>query len=252
MCDDWDDLIEYVVQKFLRNFQTGGCYDAGSPQRSVSGSPDQEGSPSAESEQQLLEPEQTAGDDDIFYEVPKSDIESLRGQLMDSGSCFSIIDMHSCSNVSFCKGFQKQMDWVQSSLLISCSARLGTYIGQEFRNPIASLSLKMNVSCPIVPWTEIEASALRSDLFLILLHRLGLLPPAPQTGLYPRIPREWSSDTLYSVALFFGPVEQQKVDFDLALVSKVELPIPNSIADMPEDGQCSLPLFNYIVQIIKH
>lgn len=227
MCDDWDDLIEYVVQKFLRNFQTGGCYDAGSPQRSVSGSPDQEGSPSAESEQQPLEPEQTAGDDDIFYEVPKSDIESLRGQLMDSG-------------------FQKQMDWVQSSLLISCSARLGTYIGQEFRNPIASLSLKMNVSCPIVPWTEIEASALRSDLFLILLHRLGLLPPAPQTGLYPRIPREWSSDTLYSVALFFGPVEQQKVDFDLALVSKVELPIPNSIADMPEDGLLPLTWQPYL------
>ncbi|XP_057372867.1 protein timeless-like [Daphnia carinata] len=227
MCDDWDDLIEYVVQKFLRNFQTGGCYDAGSPQRSVSGSPDQDGSPSAESEQQPIDPEQTAGDDDIFYEVPKSDIESLRGQLMDSG-------------------FQKQMDWVQSSLLISCSARLGTYIGQEFRNPIASLSLKMNVSCPIVPWTEIEASALRSDLFLILLHRLGLLPPAPQTGLYPRIPREWSSDTLYSVALSFGPVEQQKVDFDLALVSKVELPIPNSLADMPEDGLLPLTWQPYL------
>lgn len=88
MCDDWDDLIEYVVQKFLRNFQTGGCYDAGSPQRSVSGSP--MCSRSTESEQQPFDhlPEQTTGDDDIFYEVPRTNIESLRGQLMDSGSFY--------------------------------------------------------------------------------------------------------------------------------------------------------------------
>jgi len=95
----------------------------------------------------------------------------------------------------------------------------------------------MKVSCPIIPWTEIEASALRSDLFLFLLHRLGLLPPVPHAGLYPRIPSEWSTDTIYSVALSFGPIDQQKVDFDLSLVNKVELPIPNSLADMPADGQ---------------
>ena len=95
----------------------------------------------------------------------------------------------------------------------------------------------MNVSCPIIPWTEVEASALRSDLFLFLLHRLGLLPPVPHAGLYPRIPPEWSTDTIYSVALSFGPIDQQKVDFDLSLVNKVELPIPSSLADMPADGQ---------------
>lgn len=121
--------------------------------------------------------------------------------------------------------------------MVSCSARLGTYNGQEFRNPIASLSRKMKVSCPIIPWTEVEASALRSDLFLFLLHRLGLLPPIPHAGLYPRIPPEWSTDTIYSVALSFGPIDQQKVDFDLSLVSKVELPIPSSLAEMPADGQ---------------
>ncbi|XP_046461857.1 protein timeless-like isoform X1 [Daphnia pulex] len=224
MCDDWDDLIEYVVQKFLRNFQTGGCYDVGSPQRSVSGSPDQEGGSPAtdtEAQQQFDAQASPAGDDDPFFDTPRTDIESLRGQLMDSG-------------------FQKQLDWIQSSLLVSCSARLGTYNGQEFRNPIASLSRKMKVSCPIIPWTEVEASALRSDLFLFLLHRLGLLPPVPHAGLYPRIPPEWSTDTIFSVALSFGPIDQQKVDFDLSLVSKVELPIPSSLAEMPVDG--SLPL----------
>ena len=87
MCDDWDDLIEYVVQKFLRNFQTGGCYDVDSPQRSLSGSPD--GSPLADSETQQQQfdsqAEQTTGDDDPFFDVPRTDIESLMGQLKDSG-----------------------------------------------------------------------------------------------------------------------------------------------------------------------
>lgn len=91
MCDDWDDLIEYVVQKFLRNFQTTGGFDVGSPHRSAGGSQDQEGSRSMESEhQQGYDGEHrgsaSAGDDDIFFETPATDIESLKGRLMDSGS----------------------------------------------------------------------------------------------------------------------------------------------------------------------
>lgn len=255
MCDDWDDLIEYVVQKFLRNFQTNGCYDVASPQRSVSGSQDQEGSRSMESEPQHsydIQPEPrgsaTAGDDDPFFEAPPSDVESLRGRLMDSGLFdffFCLLFGHFIIIFKFLYiGFQKQLDWVQSSLLTVCSARLGTYSGQEFRNPIACLSLKMNVPCPVVPWTEVEASALRSDLFLFLLHRTGLLLPTPTVGIYPRIPREWTADALYSVALFFGPVEQQKVDFDLNRVTKVDIPIPDIAVDLPLNGQS----FNHIRQ----
>lgn len=251
MCDDWDDLIEFVVQKFLRNFQSSGCYEVESPHRSLNESQDQEGSRSMESEpQQTFEASaeqrgstSAVGDDDPFFEAPPSDIETLRGRLMDSGS-FNFGFLLYSGYVIFIgafvvdfTGFQKQLDWIQSSLLTACSARLGTYNGEEFRNPIACLSLKMNVSCPMVPWTEVEASGLRSELFLFLLHRMGLLPRAPHAALYPRIPREWSADSLYSVALFFGPIDQQKVDFDLSRVNKIELPIPISPVDLPMDGK---------------
>ena len=140
--------------------------------------------------------------------------------------------------VLFSKGFEKQLNWIQSSLLVACSARLGTYEGQKFRNPIACLSLEMNVSCPIVPWTEVEACALRSKHFLVLLKRLSLIPhQAPNAYLYPRIPLEWSADTIYSIALFFGPVDQHQVDFDLTLVRKVPLPIPSLIHAPVNAGQ---------------
>ena len=137
-------------------------------------------------------------------------------------------------------GLQKQLNWIQSSLLTLCSARLGTYAGQEFRQPIACLSIKMKAACPIVPWTEIEANGLRSEAFLFLLHRLGLLlPGGSPVGLYPRIPCDWDSDTLYSVALMMGPVDQERVDFDLALVRKVQPPFTFAFhpSEVPMEGQ---------------
>ena len=94
----------------------------------------------------------------------------------------------------------------------------------------------MNVACPMVPWTDMEAAGLRSEVFLFLLHRMGLLPASPAAGLYPRIPRDWDADALYSLALFFGPVLQQQVDFDLTRVHQVQLPIPDSMTDAPMNG----------------
>ncbi len=107
--------------------------------------------------------------------------------------------------------------------MAACSARLGTYVGQEFRNPIASLSLKTNMPCPIIPWTEEESSALNSDLFHFLMFQTGLIPPASCDSVYPCIPREWSADTVYKVALVFGNIEQQNIDFDLTCVCKSQL-----------------------------
>ena len=96
----------------------------------------------------------------------------------------------------------------------------------KFQNPVVCLSLKMKKPCRIIPWTEVEASALLSKPFKMLLYRIGLLQFDDQQA-FPRIPLEWSVDTTYSVALFFGPVEQQQVNFSLNRVTKVELPFSN-------------------------
>lgn len=121
---------------------------------------------------------------------------------------------------------------MQKCLLIACSVRLGTYLGNEFKQPIACLSYKSNMACPMVPWTCVQASALRSKLYLYLLHRMGLLPDN-SAGIYPRIPAEWDADTLYSVALFLGKVEASDVDFDLHQVHQVDLPIPCTSHHLP-------------------
>ena len=94
----------------------------------------------------------------------------------------------------------------------------------------------MNCSSPIVPWTEAEASALRSELFLSLLDRLGLLPSTPLT-LYPRIPREWSANVIYSVALLLGPIDKQRVDFDQTRLSKIDRPLSNLHVTIPVENR---------------
>ena len=94
----------------------------------------------------------------------------------------------------------------------------------------------MNCSCPIVPWTEVEASALRSELFLSFLDRLGLLPSTP-LALYPRIPREWSANVIYSVALLLGPIDKQRVDFDLTRLSKIDRPLSNLHVTIPVENR---------------
>lgn len=82
----------------------------------------------------------------------------------------------------------------------------------------------MKIPCPIVPWTEVEASGLRSERFRLLLQLMGLIPQLSQFFFYPKIPSEWSADVLYSYALLFGPIPDH-IHFDLTLVKKVPLPI---------------------------
>jgi hypothetical protein len=128
------------------------------------------------------------------------------------------------------QGFQRQLDWIQSSLLKTCAAHLGTYDGRNFYNPIACLNLKKKVSCPIVPWTEVEATGLRSNRFFCLLQKLGLLPISREAGFYPCIPHNWSPNVMFRVALIFGPIDQTMVDFDISLVTnETEQSLPHSL-----------------------
>ncbi|XP_046460181.1 protein timeless-like isoform X2 [Daphnia pulex] len=192
ICETWHSMIQCVVQTFIRNQLSRGHQRTGATSR-LSESDQVNPSSSAE-------PHHVASNPYPVFRQPRTNIETLLVQLKNSG-------------------FQRQLDWIQYSLLTTCSAQLGTYDGQNFCNPIACLSRRKKISCPIVPWTEDEASALRSEIFVCLLQQLGLLPSAfHDQGFYPCIPYNWSPDTVFRVALIFSPIEQTMVDFDLSLV----------------------------------
>jgi hypothetical protein len=125
------------------------------------------------------------------------------------------------------QGFQKQVEWIQSRLLSACSARVASITGQSVAQSSKSIyyvTLRCNSACPILPRDVEDSSALRSGLFRFAMTQLNLYPSTPHTLLYPRIPPEWSADTLYSVARLLGPVRQSQVDFNLSSVKPVPLP----------------------------
>ncbi|KAI9560955.1 hypothetical protein GHT06_011911 [Daphnia sinensis] len=206
ICDDWHDLIERLVRKFTEDL-LNDC-EMVYPHTSKQGSPDRESYQlMVESDQQPLDTlaEEFASDHDPFTGTYGYIVKSLIRQLTDVG-------------------FNKQLGWIQSSLLTACATRLGTYGGQEFLYSVCCSCVAMKIPCPIVPWTELEASGLRSERFRFLLQLMGLIPQFSQFFFYPKIPSEWSADVLYSFALLFGPIPDH-VDFDLTLVKEVNLPI---------------------------
>ncbi len=76
-------MTEYVAQKYFRKIQSKPHYETVSPRRSEFRS--------IESEHQRVSfdvpAEQTTGEDDaVFLEIPRTDIESLISQLIQTGS----------------------------------------------------------------------------------------------------------------------------------------------------------------------
>ncbi|EFX80618.1 hypothetical protein DAPPUDRAFT_243162 [Daphnia pulex] len=131
-------------------------------------------------------------------------------------------------------GFQKHLEWIQSRLLSACSARLASItcpgVAQSSKS-IYYVTLRCHSACPILPRDVDDSSALRSGLFRFAMTQLNLYPSTPHTLLYPRIPAEWSADTLYSVARLLGPVRQSQVDFNLSSVKPVPLPAVDSLLE---------------------
>ena len=83
MCDDWTDLIVYVVQKYLRRLQSCGRFEMGLIHKSSNELDDQEDSSSDNSEE----------NDKFFGGIqgerhPRPEIESLLNQLLNSGLLF--------------------------------------------------------------------------------------------------------------------------------------------------------------------
>lgn len=173
---------------------------------------------------------ETIDEDDPFGEGIRCDIQLHIEKLIKSGRYYYFSNFPAQFFKIFLLsrplGFENQLEWIQTSLLIACSARLGTYKGTPFDSrSIYCVTLRNKSACPIVALNAEEFSALRSELFRFVMAQLNLYPSVPHTLLYPRIPHHWSADTLYTVAQLLGPpVRQCRVDFNLSLVRRVSLP----------------------------
>lgn len=103
MCDDWTDLISYVIQKYLRQVHVSSRFKTDSSQKSSNGLDDQEDLFCVKSENMeqteeqfnrvLKEPTICENGVPIIRET-RTEIESLVSQLLNSGLLFIAILRH--------------------------------------------------------------------------------------------------------------------------------------------------------------
>ncbi len=92
MCDDWTDLISYVIQKYLRQVHASNRFDTDWSQKSSNGLNEQEESFCVKSENNLVPTKERVQNEpticekgDAIIRETRTEIESLVSQLLNSG-----------------------------------------------------------------------------------------------------------------------------------------------------------------------
>lgn len=134
MCDDWDDLIEYVVHKFLNCFH--GQPLATTPSDSAdlatraSSAWSADGGDASAAAATAAAGEDGDDDDRTDRQATSSDVEPE----------LNFNDLDTLRRRLLALGYGPQVHWIQSVLLTACSARLGTYAGVEFLRPVVRVA----------------------------------------------------------------------------------------------------------------
>ncbi|XP_014260027.1 protein timeless isoform X2 [Cimex lectularius] len=107
--------------------------------------------------------------------------------------------------------------WVQKVLLEACHAKLSMMNkSRHIVEPVPYYCTLLQEPIPVVAWSCEQCSIMQSQAFLLLLHKLGLHLPADAGKVFARIPQSWSPDTLYSIACKLGPLQPDWVKFNVA------------------------------------
>ncbi|KAK6632154.1 hypothetical protein RUM44_007184 [Polyplax serrata] len=233
ICDDWSDLIEYVIHRFISlscHCPIAGTGGSGlSPGEKVSWTKEEYENlpwyftkgPGAQAvamstDLQLYDPGRAKitnssdffdGDEDIEDEMvvegASDEINYLREILIKNN-----------------RG--AQLSWLQRLLIEVCYVKLVSDVNCKINydpiskplEPIPHYYSHLNQSIPIVSWNAEQADVLLLQPFQMLLHKLGFHLPADTGKVFARIPSFWTVDVLFSVAQKLGPIVSSELKFE--------------------------------------
>lgn len=106
--------------------------------------------------------------------------------------------------------------WLQKVLLETCYAKLFLHKKSNHTlEPVPHYSTILKEPVPIVAWSCEQKGFMQSQVFLLLLHKLGLHLPVDAGKVFARIPSNWSPQTLYETATRLGPIRKDWKKFDI-------------------------------------
>lgn len=125
------------------------------------------------------------------------------------------------------QGKETLLLWVRQVLLEACYAKLNSsslYTPKgDILEPVPFHYNAIHQSVPLVAWNKQQEWGLQSEIFLMLLHKLGFHLATDVGKLFPRIPYFWSADHLYQLAQKLDRNLSSRTDLKMDLNSKYVL-----------------------------
>ncbi|XP_057652499.1 protein timeless isoform X2 [Diorhabda carinulata] len=157
----------------------------------------------------------------------------------------------------------KFLDWLQDVLLEACYVKLLLGNPEQFKEthhllePIVYYFTMLNLPIPLVPWTVDQGNILKYQPFVLLLHKLGFYLPVDTGKIFVRIPNFWTADHMFSIAQQLGPVDKDKIKFDvntlkgLTKCNGYEIK-PNLTPSLLDTGRYSVPDFKLTPSVVRY
>nr|CAD7397074.1 unnamed protein product [Timema poppensis] len=238
LCDDWSDLIEYVIHKFVNTPRQTAILpevaSMGKVQDSLSNNRNTEFS-KEDSDNLCWHYCQSVKNEDTVGRIIELYAENGVTNKTTSG-------VHDCmQNISCADGLsdaeltvpnkihffidhlQKAgkghlVVWLQKALIEACYAKLRcsrTVVqsnGAAVIEPIPWVYTLMGQSIPLVTWNCEQKSAMKNITFSHLLHTLGFQLSTDSGNTFARIPNFWTPDFMFSMAEKLGPIDSCKLN----------------------------------------
>ncbi|KAJ8309833.1 hypothetical protein KUTeg_011698 [Tegillarca granosa] len=137
-----------------------------------------------------------------------------------------LTDMHKDEIVPYCvqklkeTGKSKCLHWLQEILCEVAYVKLdsGIISKKEIEQPVPKFYTLQQKSVPLVLFSDQQEELLKDPYFFTLIQYLGFHTPEDVGMLFPRIPHFWSPDMLLDKAKQLGPIEKDKIKFDVSAI----------------------------------
>ncbi|KAK5646785.1 hypothetical protein RI129_005249 [Pyrocoelia pectoralis] len=223
ICDDWSDLIEFVIRNSVSVFKNNGASLVRCPENVTSGLASQitektECPQNGEYEkcaESVTDPETIKNTSAFVF-----DVNSFNTDFIVFNDDVNILKDHFIKHNK-----QKYLLWLQKLVLKACFAKLIITdpnlkdCKTQSLQPVTHYNTLLNLPVSLVPWTSEQSNIIKYQPFLLLLHQFGFILPGDIGKVFIRIPNFWTSDYLFTIAKQLGPIDPEICKFDLNLVS---------------------------------
>nr|CAD7585789.1 unnamed protein product [Timema genevievae] len=248
LCDDWSDLIEYVIHKFVNTprqtailpevASMGKVEDSLSNNRNTEFSKEDSDNLCWHYCQSVKSEDKVGRIIELYAEngVTNKTTTGVHDCMQNISCTDGLSDAELTDNVPnkihlLLDNLRKAgkghlIVWLQKVLIEVCYVKLRCSRTVLLSNddaviePIPWVYTVMGQSIPLVTWNAEQKSAMKNKTFSLLLYTLGFQLSTDSGKIFARIPNFWTPDFMFSMAEKLGPIDSSALKFDVNVLKK--------------------------------